>query len=323
MPVMCAQNAAGLAHTPATPIVGWIQDDEPDNAQADGKGGYGPPVPPGALAERYQALKAADPTRPIALNCGQGVAWDGWFGRGTRTNHPEDYPLYYAGCDLASCDIYPVNAAAAEVRGRLWYVAQGIDRLRAATSDRKPAWCWIECTRIAADAPAKPTPAQVRSEVWMALIHGANGIGYFCHSWSPRFDEAALLHDPAMLAAVTAIDQRIAALAPVLTGASVQAGVAVASSDAAVPVDTLVKRRDGATYVFAVAMREGSTTASFTLPLGDGEVEVLDEARSLPLVRGHFSDAFSSYAAHLYRITAGAGGATAGAAAPGSAGARP
>ena len=42
------------------------------------------------------------------LNLGQGVAWDGCYGRGVRTNHPEDYPEYIRGCDLVSFDIYPV-----------------------------------------------------------------------------------------------------------------------------------------------------------------------------------------------------------------------
>ena len=49
------------------------------------------------------------------------------------------------------------------------------------------------------------TPEQVRTEVWMALIHGAKGLVYFVHQFKPRFKEAALLDDPPMLAAVTAL----------------------------------------------------------------------------------------------------------------------
>ena len=55
--------------------------------------------------------RSAGPT-PIArcmLNLGQGVAWDGWYGRGVRTNHPEDYAEYVKGCDIASFDIYPAS----------------------------------------------------------------------------------------------------------------------------------------------------------------------------------------------------------------------
>jgi hypothetical protein len=298
---LCDQNATGLAHAADKTIAGWTHDDEPDNAQSDGSGGYGPPILPSVVISKYNTLKGQDATRPIYLNLGQGVAWDGWYGRGTRTNHPEDYPEYVKGCDIASYDIYPVNSADAAVSGNLWYVAQGIDRLRSAVGDAKPVWCWIECTKIDANAPAKPTPAQVRSEVWMALIHGANGIGYFCHSWTPSFDEAALLHDTTMAAAVKSLNDQIQSLAAVLNGPTIKGEVSVGSSNAAVPVDLLVKRSGGATYVFAAAMRNGSTTATFTVLTGTS-AEVLGEGRSIAIGGGTFSDGFGAYGVHLYRI---------------------
>jgi hypothetical protein len=312
MRVLCDQNAVGLAHKNDAIIAGWTQQDEPDNAQDDGSGGYGPPILPSVIQGIYHDWHLADPTRPVYLNCGQGCSYTTWIGRGTRTGHTEDYPPYFAGCDIASFDIYPVNNADTTVSGKLWYVPQGVDNLRTWTSNAKPVWCWIETTRISADSPAKPTPAQVRSEVWMAIIRGANGIGYFCHSWYPSFDEPALLHDATMLAAVKAINQRIAGLAAVINSASVAGGVTTTSSNGAVPIDTLVKTSGGATYVFAAAMRSGTTTASFTLPLGNGTLEVLDESRSLSMSGGHFSDAFSGYAVHLYRVTAAAGTTTGG-----------
>src|SRR3954453_22651384 len=37
--------------------------DEPDNAQDNGMGGYGPPVAPATLVTRYNSYKAADPAR--------------------------------------------------------------------------------------------------------------------------------------------------------------------------------------------------------------------------------------------------------------------
>ena len=63
------------------------------------------------------------------LNLGQGVAWDEWFGRGPRSNHPEDYPEYVKGCDIVSFDIYPVVHGSPEVRGKLEFVARGVERL--------------------------------------------------------------------------------------------------------------------------------------------------------------------------------------------------
>jgi hypothetical protein len=52
-------------------------------------------------------------------------------------------------------------------------------------------------------------------------------------------------------------------------------------------------------------MRPGQATGTFALP-GGAEAEVLGENRRIPVVDGPFSDAFSDYGVHLYRV-AGAG----------------
>src|SRR5215218_3107517 len=116
------QNKAGLEHRDGRTIAGWMHGDEPDNAQSLGRGkGYGPPIPPERIVENYKRMKAADPGRPVLLNLGQGVAWDNWIGRGVRRNHPEDYPKYVKGCDIASFDIYPAVHDSPEVAGKLEY----------------------------------------------------------------------------------------------------------------------------------------------------------------------------------------------------------
>jgi hypothetical protein len=185
--LICGQSERSLRFKDRPTIVGWMHGDEPDNAQSLGRGkGYGPPVPPARIVEGYEAIRRADPDRPVLLNLGQGVAWDGWYGRGVRTNHPEDYPEYLKGCDIASFDIYPASHEKEEVAGKLWYVPLGVDRLRRWSGGKKDVWCCIETTGI--DNPdRRPTPQEVRSEVWMALIHGARGIIYFAHQVKPQF----------------------------------------------------------------------------------------------------------------------------------------
>ena len=80
----------------------------------------------------------------------------------------------------------------------------------------------------------------------------------------------------------------------------------VASSEERVPIDFVVKRHAGETYLFSVAMREGETTASFTLSgMGDVRVEALGEGRSIQAVGGKWEDRFTGYQVHLYRITPG------------------
>jgi hypothetical protein len=303
MKLICAQNATARKHLDDPVIVGWMHGDEPDNAQSLGDSkGYGPPIPASTIVADYLKIQTADPSRPIMLNLGQGVAWDGYYGRGVRTNHPEDYPEYIRGCDIVSFDIYPVAHSHPQVLSNLWYVAQGVERLVKWAGDQKMVWDCIECTRIQSEH--KATPSQVRSEVWMSLIHGSMGLIYFVHEWQPKFDEAALLHDPEMLRAVTAINRQITELAPVLNSPTLGDAVKVAASDPQIPVAVMLKRHEGASYLFAVAMRNGDNTATFTLQglTGEKKVEVLGEDRSLTARGGAFSDAFQAWAVHCYRI---------------------
>jgi hypothetical protein len=304
MRLICSQNELGRKHLDDSTIVGWIHGDEPDNARSLGKGkGYGPPVAPAKVVEDYKRLKKADPSRPVLLNLGQGVAWDKWVGRGARTNHPEDYPEYLKGCDIASFDIYPAVQEHPDVAGKLWLVADGVSRLRKWADDRKPVWNCVECTHIS-NPKTKPTTRQVKAEVWMSLVRGSRGLIYFAHEFQPKFIEAGLLEDKEMSTAVGAINKQVRELAPVLNSPTVAEAVTVKSSAAAVPVEAIVKPRDGATYVFAVGMRDGATTATFTVAglAGRATAEVLGEGRTVEVRDGVFTDEFGPWAVHLYRI---------------------
>jgi hypothetical protein len=301
--VICSQNQVGLAHKDDPVIFGWMHGDEPDNAQARrGGGGYGPPVLPEKIVEDYRRIKERDPSRPVLLNLGQGVAWDGWYGRGTRTNHPEDYPEYVRGCDIASFDIYPACHDHPDVAGKLWFVADGVRRLRGWAREDQPVWNCIETTRIS-NLERKATPREVKAEVWMSLVRGSRGLIYFAHQFKPEFIEAGLLADAEMLAEVTRINRQIHELAPVLNAGTSEVAD-VTTSDAAVPVEILVKRHCGALYIFAVAMRDGTTTVEFKVadPPGATTVEVLGEDRRLTASDGIFKDTFDRWAVHLYRI---------------------
>jgi hypothetical protein len=304
MGVICAQNRAGLDRKDNPIIVGWMHNDEPDNAQSLGKGkGYGPPVSAGTIVTDYQRMQAADPTRPILLNLGQGVAWDNYIGRGVRRNHPEDYPEYVKGCDIASFDIYPVVHDALEIAGKLEYVARGVERLVQWTGGQKAVWNCIECTHIENPA-AKATPRQVRAEVWMSLIHGSRGLIYFVHQFKPTFKEAALLDDPEMLSAVTGINRQIMELAPVLNSPTITDRVTIKSSSQVAPIKCIMKQHEGATYLFTVNMAREAARGAVELSglPGATTVEALGEGRELSLDKGRFSDDFEPYDVHLYRI---------------------
>ncbi len=308
MPAICEMNAVGLAHRNDPTIVGWMHGDEPDNAQpvtdpATGKQGYGPCIPPSRIVSDYARLQASDPTRPIMLNLGQGVANDAWVGRGSGAKL-SDYETYVNGGDIISFDVYPVaGLERADSENFLWYVPKGVDRLKRWMAGRKSLWNCIECTTIGSDR--KATPHQVRAEVWMSLIHGSRGLIYFVHQFKPKFNEHALLDDPPMLTQVTAINKQIQTLAPALNSPSPENLLAVQSSVPAVPIDSMVKRQGRYLYVFAVGMRNGATTGNFALKgvPTNANVEVLGEGRSLRLRGGRFTESFLPYDVHVYRIS--------------------
>lgn len=118
-------------------------------------------------------------------------------------------------------------------------------------------------------------------------------------------NEAALLDERAMADAAKTIDTQIAALPPALNTPSVANGVTVRSSNGRLPVDTMLKRFGGNTYLFAAGARDaGATTANFELRSLTKTViaDVLGEHRKIVVRHGIFQDSFTDYEVHLYRI---------------------
>ena len=301
MPVICAQNSFGLSNKANPIIVGWMHSDEPDNAQSrrDAKG-YGPPILPERIVENYQKIRAADPSRPVLLNLGQGVAWDNYIGRSVRRNHPEDYPEYVKGCDIASFDIYPAVHDNPAIAGKLEFVGKGVERLIQWAGPERTVWNCIECIRIS-NEKTKPMSEQVRAEVWMSIIQGSRGLIYFVHQFKPTSKEAALLDDPEMLVAITAINRQVQELAPVINSRETNPAVQIQS--AADSIWFLAKRHKGATWLFVANHHNQAARANFLLrELGQTKAEVLGESRSVSTEQGQFADNFAPYAVHLYRL---------------------
>lgn len=261
MKVVCAQNAVGLKHKDDPMIIGWLQDDEPDNAQSLGEGkGWGPPLAPAKVVERYEQMRKADSTRPVLLNLGQGVAWDNWIGRGVRRNHPEDYPEYVKGGDIVSFDIYPATHDHPEVAGKLEFVARGVERLQKWAGPERAVWNCVEAK--IGDGEARMTPAQLRAEVWMSIIYGSKGIIYFVHQFKPVFREASVFEDAELLKAFTEVNKEVTRLAPVINGKEVELKVSATPEK---NVAAVAREHGGETYIFAVAMTPNAAKAEFEI----------------------------------------------------------
>jgi hypothetical protein len=319
MPVICEQNDVGLLHAGSELIVGWQQEDEPDNAKtASGLAGrlrIGPKSPrdPEEMKARYREIRRRDPGRPVFMNLGKGVAYDGWKGRGARTAHLEDYPEYVQAADIISFDIYPAADQTPGIGGRLELVAKGVERLRKWAGPDKAVWSFIGASRVN-NEDAKILGAQVRAQVWMAITKGARGIVYFVHQFSPTFADASLLENSSLAAQIREINSQLHRLAPIINSPAttdisdvntyVRNGKRPPENDRLV---SLSSRRFGCSiYIFAVSLTPNPLSIALSLAdLGrEQNVEVLDEDRSIAISNGVFRDSFEGYGVHLYKTSA-------------------
>jgi hypothetical protein len=300
---IAAQNGVGLTSRNNRVIRAWMQQDEPDNAQAISPGVYGPCVPASEIVRRYREMKSRDPTRPVWLNFGPGLADEKWTGRGSCTGDVGYYDAASDGADILSFDIYPAGSKEPNVKGKLEYVAHGVENLRKHAARGQPVWAIIETSALDPQRPV--APEEVRSEVWMALIHGATGIGYFVHEFAPTFREDGIFRHPEVAQEVAAVNRGVHALAPILNGPDAQRQISIQS---AVPIATKLKENGSELYLFAVAMLNNPAKPQFEITgIGSTRAIVLGEDRDVPVANSVFQDSFSGYGVHLYRILLGHG----------------
>ncbi len=313
MPVICEQNESSLTDPNRDVIVGWLQQDEPDNAQpligkiGAASMGWGSPVSPAEMLGRYRSMQLRDATRPVLLGLGKGVAWDAWKGRGNRTSHPEDYPEYVKAGDIVAFDIYPAAETDPALTGKLEVVAQGVKRLVQWAGPDKTVWNTIGASRVNNHA-ASVDPEQIRAQIWMSIINGSRGIIYFVHQFKPNFVEATWFNEPELATAIRKINQRIQTLAKAILSPASNDVFSASIRDShgtALPAEhiAITSRREGCTsYVFAASLTNQPLKATIRLRQLAGSAEVLDENRSLMLEQGKLEDHFAPYAVHLYAI---------------------
>ena len=300
MSVLAAQNEVGLTSPNAKLIRGWLYEiDEPDNAQPKESGFTPSCVPAHVVAARVKEMKARDPTRPVMIGFGRGVADPSWIGRGFCTGDMGYYDKASVGADILAFDIYPVASNA--LSGRLEAPSLGVLRLRAATKEGQQVWPTIETTHIGSPT-SRVTPAQLKSEVWLAIIRGANGIIYFAHEWTGGFREDGMFRYPDIVEAVKETNALIRKLAPVINSPTVEGEVAASGT---VSPAIMLKRWNGATYLFAGSTDGKPGVLSFALKgVASGRAEVIGENRELAISKGVLVDSFDApYAVHIYRIT--------------------
>ncbi|MDE1859941.1 MAG: hypothetical protein KGH67_05455, partial [Candidatus Micrarchaeota archaeon] len=275
-------------------ITGWDLPDEPDVSC----------TPASTVLGWYSTNKSRDPTRPIMVNFGQGASLLG-YAINTSGDGCVASASYFkqasSGADIVSSDLYPVaDGHPNDLQG----IAQEVDNLKS-WQPNKTIWTFIEAADNVETNGVSMTASQIKSEAWMALIHGSQGIIYFDHD---NCYSGGGCHEQGIFAggfssAIGAIDANITALASVLNSQTVANGTQVSTSPSTT-VDTMVKDYNGNVYLFAIESLDKATTATFTVNgLTTGTATVIGENRQIQISGGKFSDSFAGYGVHIYNIT--------------------
>lgn len=273
-------------------VRGWFLTDEPDMNGTT----------PAALAATRTALPADG--RPRYANFGKGVLF--W-------NTDQDAAAWLALSDIASADAYWMTdpdlsgqwqggklltggaraLTVAETRTGANY-GRTVTRLQT-LAPGKPVWGYVEVGQ--AFGGQAPSTAEVRSAVWHSIIAGASGIVYFTNSYGTAPTAHALRDPGPMRTAVTAVNQLVATLAPVLNSTEPATQPTVTGQ-----VAVTVRQWQGCLWLLAASTFTQPQTVTFTVP--GQRVRVVDEDRELSITAGRFTDTFADQnAVHIYRIS--------------------
>jgi hypothetical protein len=303
-------------------LLAWIHGDEPDmpgkkdpnNPQA----GKPPRHTPDQLVPQYKKIKEANTGRPVFVTfTGSFTDMEKDYDDATKAKL---YPEYAKSADVVGFDIYPIYGSGHP--SHLDWVAKGVTQLRALSGGR-PVYAWIETSKgsqwMTYEKQPDVLPMHTRAEVWMALIRGATGVGYFTHVWKPAFKEFGPNEE--MQAELKRLNAQITRLAPAILAAPAAGKIEMklAADGADLGCHCKATQGDGSVWIFAqnIDLGEGaeklkqfdpikprSGKAAFAVEgLKAGtKIEVVDENRTITAEAGKFADDFAVLAEHVYKI---------------------
>ncbi|MBN2581659.1 MAG: beta-galactosidase [Planctomycetes bacterium] len=283
-------------------LLAWLQPHEPD-ALAEGK----PRSTPDEVVAAYEAIRKADPSRPVVLDFSPNFMLKAEFAEGrSEQQKREDYAAYARGGDILTYNVYPIWLH--NRPERINWVAEAADDLREIVGPDKPFFAMIETGKgskaVPVDEQRDVSVDEIRAEVWMALTHGATGIIYFTHQFKPSFTEFA--PDADKQAGIKAINAQITRLAPILLSGATQRPVVVAFVGG-LEASWTAREYKGRLYLFVLnadpQRREGKISIAAEGLRAGQTVEVIDEGRTIKVDRdGSFSDTFGPLGLHIYAM---------------------
>jgi hypothetical protein len=259
-------------------LLGWTYPDEPEN------NGWTP-----ASLKRAHPYERGSADGLLSFLTTSGGFFKAPY-RDTRVARSE-YGVFGRIADVAGFDLYPLGHCQSDLSAI--YKAQ---REFIGLTGGMSTFQWIET------GPIKPTycggfkmtPTELNAEVWLAIVGGARGIGYFTHTWSPN--HSAFDVSPTLQAAIKSTSSELAFVRPGLLGRTVHSGV----NSGAIKVLARAGAND-VDYIFAVNTQRVPIKAQVHVPrLHDGPLQVFREKRAVTVGSDQFVDNFQPLAVHVY-----------------------
>lgn len=258
-----------------------------------------PRVSPEQIAQQYQALKAVDETHPVYLNLTSG------FHEQFARYDDATYAAYCRATDIVGYDMYPVTGWGKPEWVPL--IGSVTAKLRELGEGRVPVWAILECTtklrwvsQERLDQIGHPQGAhadELRAMVWLAIVNGATGIGYFPHRWDP-YRQADISDE--LQAEMKRTNRQLRELAPAILAPSAAEPIEPEALEGG-PVAAVTRQHQGARYVFAVNTTREQARARFRVPAG-ATVREYDEDRNIRVTEEGFEEAFAPLGVHIYVV---------------------
>jgi hypothetical protein len=264
-------------------LLAWLLGDEPDIHN----------LPAEPLISQYKVLKQAAPQMPVFMNVSGGNLL---FKRTPRVM----YEQYFQAADWIGNDFYPVTGWGQPTW--LSRVGQAVDLCRE-ISKGKPQFAFIEGANQQLSWVKNPrgvTPAELRCEIWDAVIHGVKGIVYFPQQMQPfKFDAMPTAVSSEMMRQNMLLDSIGPALA---TPPNPREMKAVADA----PLEVAWRKgHDGKAYVIALNLSNETQKAQALrltgFPTGSGK-DLTEEDRAVTFTNNGLVDDFRAYGVHVYAI---------------------
>ncbi|MBM3880743.1 MAG: hypothetical protein FJ387_13680 [Verrucomicrobia bacterium] len=243
------------------------------------------------LMYHYRRVREGDPDHPcLIVLCNR-----------------RDFPLFPPTTDMLGVDPYPIP------REPVTLVSDFLDAAQRAVMGRQPIWLvaqafgWYQYRSKNPDRGHAPTPEELetgraptyeeaRCMTYLGLVHGAQGLLYYCY-----YDLRVLPQYAEMWAWLKRIGGEVKELTPVLLAPDDPGGVQLAR--AAQPIHARLKRLDHRLYLLAVNSGREGRTVKFDLPYAVGpSVKVWFEGRQLAVKGRRFTDRLEPLAARVYEL---------------------